>query len=402
MASHGTWPALSVGAAAGMGLCCAGLAVVLTTACYGMEDLFRKLPIHWAFWPPIGGVVVGLGGLIEPRALGVGYSQISSELAGRLALGTLALLLVMKLIMWSVALGSGTSGGILAPLLIMGAAMGGLLAPVLPGGDSGSWALLGMAGALAGVTRSPFTAVVFAFELTRNTGTLLPLLCTCAIAHLFSSLVLKRSILTEKVARKGFHVMREYAVDPLEALYVRDAMLTEVLTVNGAESVADLLATIRAEPSFRHQRLYPTLDGDGVVTGGVGFSDLLEAAADASSATKVASLVRHELVLAYADETLRHAADRMAENWLGALPVVERDAPHHLVGMLTEFDLLKARQRQLVEERHRERVLRLRRPTFGGRNASWRSRFDRRLVGLEVVASEVGDTPLADREPPAG
>ena len=268
MASHGSWPALSVLAAAGVGLCCAALAVVLTTACYGFEDLFRKLPIHWAFWPAIGGIVVGLGGLIEPRALGVGYVQINAELGGRLALGALALLLVMKLVMWSVALGSGTSGGILAPLLIMGAAMGGLLAPVLPGGDAGSWALLGMAGALAGVTRSPFTAVVFAFELTRNTGTLLPLLCTCTIAHLLSSLVLKRSILTEKVARKGFHVMREYAVDPLEALFVREAMLTDVLSASEAQPIGVLLAEIRAVPAFRHQRLYPMLDESGALVGG--------------------------------------------------------------------------------------------------------------------------------------
>lgn len=359
MSSLGSWPALSVLAAAGMGLCCAVLAVVLTTACYGAEDLFRKLPIHWAFWPALGGIVVGLGGLIEPRALGVGYTQISAELGGRLALGALALLFVMKLVMWSVALGSGTSGGILAPLLIMGAAMGGLLSPILPGVHTGGWALIGMAGALAGVTRSPFTAVVFAFELTRDTGTLLPLLCACTIAHVLSSLFLKRSILTEKVARRGFHVMREYVVDPLEALFVREAMLIEVLTARPDDSIRDFLAEIQTVPSFRHQRLYPVISDDGVLIGGVGFSDLLQALVDPSPSVVVGEIMRDDLVVAYANETLRHAADRMAAHWLGALPVVDRENPTHIVGMLTEFDLLKARQRQLIEERYRERVLTL-------------------------------------------
>jgi len=393
MPSHGSFSAVFVLAAAGVGIASAALAWVLTTACYGAEDLFRKLPIHWAFWPAIGGVVVGLGGLIEPRALGVGYVQIDAELSGRLTLGALALLLVMKLVMWSVALGSGTSGGILAPLLIMGAAMGGLLAPVLPGGDSATWALLGMAGALAGVTRSPFTAVVFAFELTRDSGSLLPLLCTCVIAHLVSSLILKRSILTEKVARRGFHVMREYVVEPLEALFVREAMLTDVLTATSDQPVEELLAEIRTEPRFRHQRLYPVLDDQGDLLGAIGFSDLLEIVASGSVTTGVGQFAKDDLVLAYPDETLRHVADRMAEHWLGALPVVARDNPARLLGMVTEFDLLKARQRQLIEERHRERVL-----TLWGRGSTSlvrRSRVDAGAT-LDDVADIAESTASSD------
>ena len=150
----------------------------------------------------------------------------------RRAIGALALLLVTKLIVWSIGLGSGTSGGILAPLLMMGAALGGIMAPILPGGDPSVWATLGMAGTMAGVTRSPLTALVFTFELTHSTDLLLPLLLVCTTAHLVSTLTLKRSILTEKVARKGFHVVREYAVDPLEALFVRDVMSTDVFTLN--------------------------------------------------------------------------------------------------------------------------------------------------------------------------
>src|SRR5438132_2874181 len=195
-----------------IGLTGGAAAWVLTKAVYGAEDAFKRLPIHWVWWPALGGLVVGIGGLVEPRALGVGYETIGKEVAGHLAISALISILVVKLVIWSLALGSGTSGGILAPILIMGAAVGGLLAPVLPGGAVGAWSVLGMAAVLAGVTRSPLTAVVFSFELTNDVKLLLPLLVASTIAHLVSVLVLNRSILTEKVARRGFHVLREYSV----------------------------------------------------------------------------------------------------------------------------------------------------------------------------------------------
>ena len=191
------------------------LAWLLTRAVYLAEDTFHRLPIHWMWWPAIGGVVVGVGGLIEPRVLGVGYDVIDSTLAGKLALATLIAVAVGKLIVWAIALGSNTSGGVLAPLLMIGAAVGGILGHVLPGSGPGTYAVLGMAAALAGVTRSPLTSVVFALELTWDVDLLLPLLVACSLAHLFSVLVLRRSILTEKVARRGYHVSREYSVDPL-------------------------------------------------------------------------------------------------------------------------------------------------------------------------------------------
>jgi chloride channel protein, CIC family len=377
---HGSFSGIAVGAAALVGVACGLLAWAVTGAVYGAEDLFKKLPLHWAWWPAIGGLVIGVGGLIDPRALGVGYASIHDELAGRIAFGGLVALLLVKLVIWSIGLGSGTSGGILAPLLMMGAALGGIMAPVLPGGTSATWALLGMAGALAGVTSSPFTGMVFAFELTHDTGSLLPLLVTCAIAYLISSLVLKRSILTEKIARRGFHVVREYQVDPLEALFVREAMQTEVITVTPAQPVSWLTSLLDEDPVNRRQRIYPVLGGDGVITGVVAPSDLLRRAApprageahagmaagerdmDGQAAARhadrrAADIARPDVVVAHPDETLRTAAERMAEHWLGALPVVTRD-DGRLVGILTDFDLLKARQRQLEEERVRERVLR--------------------------------------------
>jgi H+/Cl- antiporter ClcA len=162
----------------------AAAAWLLTRAVYGAEDLFNKLPIHWLWWPAIGGLAIGIGGLIEPRALGVGYEVIGSEIAGRIALTGLVSIFVVKLAIWAIALGSGTSGGILAPILIMGAAVGGLFSPLLPGGSAGAWALLGMGATLAGTTRSPLMAVIFAFELTHDVNMLLPLILAATLAHL--------------------------------------------------------------------------------------------------------------------------------------------------------------------------------------------------------------------------
>ena len=357
---HGTFSGVDVAAAAGIGLVMAGLAWVLTSACYFMEDAFTRLPVHWAWWPAIGGVVVGVGGLIDPKALGVGYSTIGMELAGRLTIGALALLLMVKLVIWSVALGSGTSGGILAPLLMMGAALGGILGPVLPGGGSSTWALLGMAGALAGVTRSPLTAIVFTFELTHDTGSLLPLLVTCSIAHLFSTLILKRSILTEKVARKGFHVVREYAVDPLEALFVRDVMETQVITVSPGWTVDEAFESVVLEPGLRRQRLIPAVDPDGSMVGEVSFAELRHARDDGGGGGRVASIIHHEVGIVHPDEPLRGVADRMAGEGVTTYFAVA-DASNELEGFIIVEHLLAGRQRQLVEERDKERPLRFKR-----------------------------------------
>jgi H+/Cl- antiporter ClcA/CBS domain-containing protein len=401
---HGAFSTVSVIAAAAVGIACGLLAWVLTGAVYGAEDLFRKLPIHWAWWPAIGGLIIGAGGLIEPRALGVGYSVIAAELSGKIAIGGLLVLLLVKLVIWSMGLGSGTSGGILAPLLLMGAALGGIMAPVLPGGSTATWALLGMAGALAGVTRSPFTSIVFAFELTHDTGSLLPLLVTCTVAHLISTLVLKRSILTEKVARRGFHVMREYQVEPMEVMFVREVMQTGVLTVAPDHPVAGLTARLLASPADRRQRLCPVADSDGVLLGVIAPSDLLTVNSTAGDddgngggarQLRATDIARSAVLVAYPDEILRAAADRMAEHQVGALPVITR-GQRRLLGVVTEFDLLKARQRQLQEERDQERILRLRHAGASPKTASQRPASPPATKRDPPQADETAATPQAD------
>jgi len=342
-----------------LGIVCGGMAWLLTKAVYGAEDAFRKLPIHWMWWPVIGGLIVGIGGVIEPHALGVGYDTIADELAGNLAATTLVSIFVVKLIIWAVALGSGTSGGILAPILIMGAALGGLLGLVFPGKIPEEWALLGMAGALAGVMRSPFTSIVFCLELTHNTDLFLPLLITVTLAHLFSVLTLKRSILTEKVARRGFHVLREYAVEPLEVLFAEDVMSTNVLTIRTGTTMAEAKEMIQAQPHLRKQRLLPVVNLEGIILGAISWQDVLEKALQEKLSGTVDHFMRNDIVTTYPEESLRSIADKMAANHVGVLPVVDRKIKGKLRGLITQYELLEARDRILQEERKRERILKM-------------------------------------------
>ncbi len=358
---HAVLTGAVLGGAAVIGIATGLAAWVQTEAVYRAEDLFLKLKghLHWMWWPAIGGLIIGLGGLADSRALGVGYNTIHAELLGRLSLQALVLLFFVKLVIWAGGLGGGTSGGILAPILMMGAAIGGVLGHVLPGGSPAIWALIGMSGALAGVTRSPFTAIIFAFELTHDTNSLLALLVASTVAHLVSVLILKRSILTEKVARRGFHVMREYSVDPLEALFVREVMRTDVYTVEPTRRLGEFYESVSEGSPERRQRLYPVVEEEGRMIGALLWSSVLALREDGGKL--VADAMTAPQVLAYDDEILRAVADRMALSGVGVVPVVDRSDHSRLEGLITQFDLLQARHKLLEEERHAERVLVLRR-----------------------------------------
>jgi H+/Cl- antiporter ClcA/predicted transcriptional regulator len=342
-----------------LGIICGGMAWVLTKAVYGAEDAFGKLPIHWMWWPIIGGLIVGIGGVIEPHSLGVGYDTIADELAGNLAVTTLISIFVVKLIVWAIALGSGTSGGILAPILMMGGALGGLLGLVFPGKIPAEWALLGMSGALAGVMRSPFTAIVFSLELTHSTDLFLPLLITVTLAHLISVLTLKRSILTEKVARRGFHVLREYAVEPLEVLFAEDVMSTNVLTIRTGTTMREVKEMIQEQNHLRKQRLLPIVNLEGIILGAISWQDVLQKALLGNLDGKVDDFMIKDIITTFPEESLRTIADRMAANHVGVLPVVDRNKKGKLRGLITQYELLTARDRILQEERKRERILKM-------------------------------------------
>jgi chloride channel protein, CIC family len=348
------------------GLLAGVLSALLTGAVYAAEDAFLKLPIHWMWWPAIGGLVVGVGGLIFPQALGVGYDTIGALLKGDVARNVILGVLLVKSIIWAVSLGSGTSGGVLAPLLMIGGALGGLEATFLPNEGAGFWPLIGMAAILGGTMRSPLTGVIFALELTHDMNVLLPLLVGSVIAHGFTVLVLKRSILTEKVARRGYHLSREYAVDPLEILFARDVMSTNLVAFPSDGTLEQVRGVLNANHRPRGQYLYPVVDENRELRGVITRSGLGKWMADAGRPgttllTTLGELVTDPIV-AYPDEPLRVLVYRMAETGLTHFPVVERGDRRKLVGMIGLRDLLSARTRNLAEERDRERVLRIRVP----------------------------------------
>ncbi|HVT22486.1 MAG TPA: chloride channel protein [Mycobacteriales bacterium] len=276
------------------------LAVIATVLVYASEDGFRRLPIHWMWWPAIGGLIIGIGGVLVPQTLGVGYDVIDAELTGSIGLGLVGGILVVKTLIWSLSLGSGTSGGVLAPMFMIGGALGTLETAIFPHVGAGFWPLVALAGVLGGVMRSPFTGVVFAVELTGRFDAILPLLIGASVAFGVSVLVLKRSVLTEKIARRGYHLSREYDVDPLEMAFVADVMRTDVDRLDGAPTV-------------------------------------------------------------YVDDTLRHTAYVMAGAKQTRCAVVTR-TDETVIGSIELVDLLAGRRRDLHEMSHAERVIRVKLP----------------------------------------
>jgi chloride channel protein, CIC family len=353
-----------------VGLLAGGLSALLTVSVYAAEDAFQRLPIHWMWWPALGGLAIGVGGLIFPQALGVGYDTIAGLLQGNVTTHVILGVLLVKWFIWAVSLGSGTSGGVLAPLLMMGGALGGLEAMFLPNEGAGFWPLISMGAILGGTMRSPFTSIVFAFELTHDANVFLPLLVGSVIAHAFTVLTLKRSILTEKVARRGYHLSREYAVDPLEILFAREVMRTAIAVLPAASTLAQIQASLNSDHRQK-QRLLPVVNADGTLAGVLTRKDIrdrIDQEGNAALRHTLGELVRPNPSQVYSDEPLRVVVYRMAETGFTRMPVVDR-VSGKFMGLLSLDDLLKARARHLEEERRREQTLKLRFFLPGGRVA---------------------------------
>lgn len=323
------------------------LSVYVTKAVYWIEDLFEHLPVHWMWWPAIGGVAVGICGLVAPRTLGVGYVNIEDLVAGKL-IGTAALVLcTMKFISWSISLGSGTSGGTLAPLFTIGGGtgvvLGGLVAGVFPqlGLDLRICALVGMAAMFAGASRALLASVVFAFETTLQPMGLLPLLGGCTAGYLVSALLMPNTIMTEKLARRGVRVPAEYAADFLDLINVATACSTDVVSVRADEPIASL-----RRRGMSHQG-FPVIDSDGNLLGVITRKDFM---GDEHRDTICAGdLVQRAPAVVFMDNSLREAADQMVREDVGRLPVVDRANPRRLLGIITRSDLLRAHERRLAE-----------------------------------------------------
>jgi chloride channel protein, CIC family len=262
-----------------VGVCGAAVAIVATRLVYLSEDLFSRLPFHWMWWPAIGGLVIGLGGLIEPRALGVGYDVIGALLTGDATLSLIIGILIVKTAIWSLSLGSGTSGGVLAPIFMIGGAAGALVGHWFPAVFPGFWAILGLAAVVGGTMRAPLTGIVFTLELTHAWPALFPLIIASTTAYAASVLMLDRSVLTEKIARRGLHLTRDYTTDPLEAFFVEEVMHPEALPVpvGGTIGPRDTLrhaANVLAEAGGRPLRV---VSPDGTERGHLVMDDLLVA-----------------------------------------------------------------------------------------------------------------------------
>ena len=341
------WPGLL--AAVVVGLAAGAFSAGLSTLLYALEDAFEHLPLHWMWRPAVGGLIVGIGGYFQPRTLGVGYDVIGDLLLGHLAVSIVLALLLVKCGIWLVSLASGTSGGVLAPLLIMGCGLGAVEAILLPSSGSASlWPLVSMAAVLGGMMRAPFTAVIFALELTHDMESLPPLLIAAVIAYGFTVLVMKRSILTEKVARRGYDIFREYTVDPLETYRVSEAMTEEVVTIPESFPASGLYE--RYFSSSQKHRGFPVVDANGKLLGILTISDVMEMSlSEPDTALTARDLIRLDPIVAYPEETCREAAERMAESGIGRLPVLSGGGK--LIGIITRSDLLKPRLLRFEEER---------------------------------------------------
>ena len=342
------------------GLFAGVLSLLLTKAVYASEDAFAKLPIHWMWWPAIGGIAIGIGGLIFPEALGVGYDVIAAELQGNFSVRMLAGVLIVKSLIWATSLGSGTSGGVLAPLLMMGAALGGLEAGLLPDHGVGFWPLISMGAILGGTMRSPLTGIVFALELTHDLNMLLPLLIGVTTAHAFTVLTLGRSILTEKISRRGYHMSREYAIDPLEITFARDVMRTDIVSLSDGGSVAEASKVVSSDLGRRVQHMFPVVDDADQLVGVITRRDLrrtLQSLTHPNAPKDLSGITRYKPKVVFDDEPLRLIVERMAATGITRFPVVLRVAPTRLVGTISLNNLLAARVMHHEAETIRERVL---------------------------------------------
>ncbi len=335
------------------GIAAGALSWLLSTSLYKVEDLFGKLPLHWMWWPALGGVAVGIGGYLQPRALGVGYDVIGDLLQNHLALNVVLALLLCKAVMWVIALGSGTSGGVLAPLLMMGAGLGVIVGPLLPGGQPALWPLIFMAATLGGMMRAPIMSVMFALELTHDVDALLPLLTASTVAYGFTVLLMPRSILTEKIARRGYHIYREYSIDPLERHTVREVMTQGVETIAAHVALQDAL-----EQYFGTQqthRAFPVVNGNAFV--GLVDRKTLLAGVQSGLVKRVSELFGANVpAMALPDETCRTIATRLAVHGLERLPVVTDAQTRHLVGIVSRSDLVKPSLALFDEEQRHETV----------------------------------------------
>jgi H+/Cl- antiporter ClcA/CBS domain-containing protein len=337
--------------------------VYVTHLVYWLEDCFEKLPVHWMWWPAIGALAVGIIGYIMPHTLGAGYENIDQLLSGNMLLWGVVVLGVLKLISWAIALSSGTSGGTIAPLFTIGGAMGmlvGMLGKYLfPGAgiELSIAALVGMAAIFSGASRAMLTSIVFAFEATLQPLGLLPLLSGCSAAYLISSLLMKNTIMTEKAARKGVHVPTEYSADYLDHIHVKDVFSSPAVTLKADQTIVEVREWLSGNDAHAYHQGFPVVDDNRFLLGVVTYRDLMNR--KWRDGQTVAQLIKRPPAVIFDDCSLRVAADHMVREDVGRLPVVKRNAPGKVIGILSRSDILSAHGQRLKETHEKIRSIRI-------------------------------------------
>ncbi|MCZ2114741.1 MAG: chloride channel protein [Anaerolineae bacterium] len=345
-----------------LGLLCGVFATGFSGALYWVEDQFDRLPLDPMWWPAVGGLALGVIGFFVPRVLGVGYDNITGILNNEFAAAVLLSIVLFKSLALFLTLGSGTSGGLLAPTFMVGAAFGALFAmainAVVPGANlsPGAFALVAMAAIFGAASRATFTFIIFAFELTRDYTAILPLMLVCVIADLIALRFMRNSIMTEKLARRGLRIHQDYETDIMQQVTVAEVMDTNPPHLPAAmplTELADLIA--RGDPLIGQRNGLPILDEDGRLAGVITRGDVLRALerADKLTLTVLEAGTPHPLV-AYPDELMHDAIGKMLQHNIGRLPVVRRDRPQEMIGYLGRTGILEARSRRLKEESERE------------------------------------------------
>jgi CIC family chloride channel protein len=353
-----------------LGVICGGAAVGLTKLLYWVEDQFERLPFDDMWHPAVGSLAVGILGFFVPRILGVGYDTVSDILNNNLGVKLLVLIAVFKLVALVLSLGSGTSGGLLAPTFMWSAAMGGVFAiginHLWPGAHlaPGAYALVAMAAVFGAASRATFAFIVFAFEITHDYNAILPLMLCCVIADLIGLRYLRTSIMTEKLARRGLAVPGEYEAVALRMVRVADVMRRDIQPLSPDMTVAELAArmdrtptteNLTREPVPQMIRGLPIADAEGNLLGVITQGDLLRALEnDPQGTTTVLEAGSSPAVVAYGDETVMDALHRMLQCDIGRLPVVSREQPQKMIGFFNRSSALGAWTQQMEEEQVRE------------------------------------------------
>lgn len=346
-----------------LGLVCGLAAVGFSKLLYWTEDQFEKLPVDELWWPAIGALGLGIIGYFVPRVLGVGYDTIGDILNANLAWKLLIVVMVAKAVALVISLGSGTSGGLLAPMFMSSAALGGIFAMgvdrIFPAANlsAGAFALVAMGAVFGAASRATFSFIIFAFEITRDYNSVLPLMLVSVIADGIAMLLMPRaSIMTEKLARRGLHIHQEYEADALRQMMVSETMEKNVPRVPADMKVGELADRIaRRDPEVCHHQGMLILDSEGKLAGVITRGDVVRALdKDPSGGLSVLEAGTRDVVVTYPNELLHDASAKMLRNNVGRLPVVDRNDPRRVVGYLGRPGIMAARLRGLEDEHVRE------------------------------------------------